>query len=270
MDHYLRHEISADRIELIPQDNWKRQEVLQFDQQETFDRGDATRWLCLSTVAVSIASAITCIALGASVFKGQDPDQSGDSYEETNDYPHHWTRISVTPVEAEILPLALNAIITVFLDGLGFIHATTLRWALGDKLTFSANLRLFTSAKSCFALSVPANVLYALLLILCYTSTSLFFANRPPPEFCETHEGLGIQNGCGNDVHVSPAALYCLGIGLLGQCANVELKSARHCMGYGEFCSCLTENSVCCQSADIAESEYRSRLELEEGCQDAQ
>ena len=225
MDNYLRHEISSERIELIAQDHWKHQDVQQFDQQEAFHRGDATRRLCLSTVAISIAAAIACIALGASVFKGQESDPR-DSYEETNDYPHHWTTISVTPVEAEILPLALNAIITVFLDGLGFIHATTLRWALGDRLSFNANLRLFTSSKSCIALSAPANALYALLLILCYTSTSLFFANRPPPEFCETHEGLSNPKGCGNDVHVSPAALYCLGIGLLGQCALVSWQYA--------------------------------------------
>jgi hypothetical protein len=96
--------------------------------------------------------------------------------------------------------------------------------ALGAQLTFNANLRLFTSSKSCIALSRPANTLYAVLLILCYTSTSLFSVSRPPPEFCETHAGLAYSPPCGNDVHVSPPALYCLGFGLIGQCFLVGFQ----------------------------------------------
>ena len=221
MENYLRHEISSDRIELITRDTWKHQDPKALDQEESYDRGDATRRLCLSAIAVSAALAVVCIALGATVFKAKTPGNPGDGFTTQPRYPHNWSTVSVAPVTGELLPLALNAIMTVCLDSLGFIHATTLRWALGTQLTFNANLRLFTSSRTCIALSWPANTLYALLMILCYTSTSLLFASPPSVEFCNMHGTFDNGYFCGDDVSVSPPALYCLGIGLIGQCVLV-------------------------------------------------
>lgn len=227
MDRFLRHEISSEQIELIPGEDWRGNDVKSAfvtDQHETYHRGTWTKWLCLSTLGLCAVLGVVCTALGTTVFDFEETSKTGEAVGATdqNIAPHTWPSVYVSPVTGELLPLLLNAIMTIALDGLGFIHATTLRWALGERLTFNANLRLFTSSRSCYALAWPVNILYAILLILCYTSTSLLFANRPPPDFCQTHSDLGYgTQGCGNEVHISPPALYCLGVGLLGQAALV-------------------------------------------------
>lgn len=50
----------------------------------------------------------------------------------------------------ELLPLALNILVTVINETLGYVHTISLRWALQreGRLAFNSNLRLFTSART--------------------------------------------------------------------------------------------------------------------------
>ena len=88
MDNYLRHEISSERIELIAPNNWKQHDTRSFEQenirgfegQDSYHRGTSTRKLCLSTLAISAALAIVCIALGTTVWKAETPDELEDFY----------------------------------------------------------------------------------------------------------------------------------------------------------------------------------------------
>ena len=79
------------------------------------------------------------------------------------DGPYHdWPQVELSQTAAELLPLLLSFVITMLIESMGLIHATTLRWALGDRLAFSSNLRLFTSA--------PLPTLCMPHLSLCHTS----------------------------------------------------------------------------------------------------
>lgn len=207
--------MSADEIELLPTGVYGMEVVKAIGQPEHYDKGPVTWFLCMSALAGSWILGILCIVFGALHGKISFGDHSKDVLD------HGWPVFHASPIEAELLPLLLNFVMTVFLDGLGHIHATTLRWALAERLEFNANLRLFTSSRSHAALSWPANVLFAGLLILCYTSTSLLFANQPSQRFCDLHPGLGssAEQGCGENVHISKPALGTLGAGLLGQAA---------------------------------------------------
>lgn len=211
----------ADELELVPKGIQGTYDAPAHDE-ESFDKGKVTHMICLTALAVSWAVGIACVVIAATEKPKQSvPADANDDYE--NDWAaHSWKPVFASRYAAELSPLALNAVMTALLDGLGLIHATTLRWSLGDKLTFNANLRLFTSSRKHAALSWPINVAFALLLILCYTSTSLFFANQPSDAFCKLHAGgLGKDEHprCGDEVYLATPAVYTLGVGVLGQAA---------------------------------------------------
>lgn len=211
----------SDEIELVPKAAHGSENVEAIGHNEIYDKGSLTWTLCMSALAGSWILGTVCIVLGAIIKAPKHGTTSVGHYYYRYTPNHDWPIFYSSPFEAELLPLLLNFIMTVLLDGLGLIHATSLRWALNERLTFNANLRLFTSSRSHVALSWPANILFAGLLILCYTSTSLLFANQPSHAFCDLHPGLGSAKylGCGDDVHISMPALCTLGAGMLGQAA---------------------------------------------------
>jgi hypothetical protein len=105
---------------------------------------------------------------------------------------------------------------------MGFIHSTTLRWALRDRLTFNSNLRLFTPAPSAVCFSMAANILYATFMVVAYAATSLMFAIKPSSGFCEDFSRLlGDEKslGCDGSVALATPAVCALGVALLGQAA---------------------------------------------------
>ena len=137
------------------------------------------------------------------------------------DGPYHdWPQTELSQTAAELLPLLLSFIITMLIESMGLIHATTLRWALGDRLAFSSNLRLFTSARPYFCFSTASNTLYAAFIIVSYVAASLVFAVSPSDVFCNKFSnprGDEIYNGCGDFVVLATPAVCYLGVGLLGQ-----------------------------------------------------
>jgi len=109
------------------------------------------------------------------------------------------------------------------MESMGLIHSTTLRWALRDRLNFSSNLRLFTSAPAlCF--STAANILYATLIVVSYAAASLMFAIEPSKDFCNYFSNLlsdESEKGCNGTVALATPAVCALGVALLGQAALV-------------------------------------------------
>lgn len=141
-----------------------------------YNRSEGTRLICIAVIMVSAIVCFASLIIAIVLFT--------HSRDFTLFDPHISTfmrLVYVFPYSGEVLALAANAIITACLEGLAYIHATSLRWALYEenRLEYNTNLRLFTSAR----LSKPnrwhINTLMAVSLIICYSSTSLMFLNLP-------------------------------------------------------------------------------------------
>ncbi|KAF2790657.1 hypothetical protein K505DRAFT_327449 [Melanomma pulvis-pyrius CBS 109.77] len=74
----------------------------------------------------------------------------------------------------EVVTLAFNTIVTMVTECLGYVHSVSLRWALyhESRLHHNSSLRLFTSSRNSPPNSCYANVIWALLLTLCYSCAS--------------------------------------------------------------------------------------------------
>lgn len=88
-------------------------------------------------------------------------------------------RIFILPIKHRYirlgLSLAINALVTACTEVTGYVHGTTLKWALARKgrLRFNANLRLFTAAGSILSVNGHlSNMLFTLSLLLSYVASS--------------------------------------------------------------------------------------------------
>jgi hypothetical protein len=114
-------------------------------------------------------------------------------------------RLSRTATEA--LTFTTNIIVTLVIDCLGFIHGTSLRWALyrEGRLHFNSNIRLLTSARKSAPNRWPSNVLCFACMILCYAATSQLFLK------------YGFSTQLAEYVWINTIAIAALGLGLMGQ-----------------------------------------------------
>lgn len=128
------------------------------------------RNLCILALFLGWSSSILCIVMGCymiyiplpldSVFNGKYV-QIGASYycfsaglEENGDFNQRGHRIYAMPKDIQLLvTLGLSTTANILLDCLGYIHATTLRWALvrENRLQTNSNLRFFSRSKFSFA-----------------------------------------------------------------------------------------------------------------------
>lgn len=181
-----------------------------------YDKCENTRLIC---IAVIIASAIVCFACLVIAVVLFDHPRSFTLFD-----PPFFTfmrLLRVFPYFGEVLSLIVNLIFTGCLEGLAYIHTTSLRWALYEenRLESNTNLRLFTSARLINPNKWYINTLMAVSLIVCYSSTSLIFLNLPlgnlgsggNPEYGEEYlDGFdGLLNV------VNPVALCGLFLGIL-------------------------------------------------------
>jgi len=128
----------------------------------------------------------------------------------------HHHRLGAMPLDlsttsTEILALVVNVILTLLMDGLAYIHATSLRWALyGERrLEFNTNIRLLRSSRQSLPNKWYSNAISLLCLILCYAGTStLFIATTSTGDF---------QKCAVRCTNLNAMAIYALGFGLLGQ-----------------------------------------------------
>jgi len=175
-------------------------------ENANFPRGTLTRILCIAGLCASASVSTICIAAGAAYYNKAQYQSQG------------WLSLNMARALKETLPLLINILVAALTESTGFIHATTLRWALGEKLIFTSNLRLFSRGQGHFAFGRISNFLNAGFLILSYSATSLVLVGLPPDEVCNQPQ-LNVKS-CGDDaVYFCPGALIGLGIGLAGNAA---------------------------------------------------
>jgi hypothetical protein len=149
-----------------------------------FEVGLGTRNYCLAALSLTWAAGIALLVTGVTLLRT----------------PHSaWMSQGVN---VELATLALNVCLTGLMEGNGFIHTTSLRWALHleGRLAFNSNLRLFTSSSTSKPNSWCCNAVYAVTTITSYASASLFFQKAyNEPDITVVH----------------PAALLLLGSSLL-------------------------------------------------------
>ncbi|PMD29192.1 hypothetical protein L207DRAFT_504579 [Hyaloscypha variabilis F] len=160
-----------------------------------FNDSRATAILCLISLAFTWLAVIGCFVAAVLVIKV--PGVPGV-------YFLQLAPLSTTAAEA--LSFAINIVVGLITDGIGFIHGTSLRWSLYHerRLHFNTNIRLFTSARRSAPNRWPSNLLCITSLILCYAATSQLFVKFGDPA---------------GHFWVNRMAIAALGLGLLIQAA---------------------------------------------------
>jgi len=165
-----------------------------------FDRAISTRNICICGLVATWLVSLFCIGFASySIHIGENWGHR------LYQLPH---------LASELLPLIFNLVVTLCADCLGYIHGTSLRWALWreNRLAFNSNLRLFTGARKSVSNSAIVNAISACWLILTYTGSSQTFLYTGGSNF-------GDYRNAGSDFRVSinNIAVAALGIGLCGQ-----------------------------------------------------
>ena len=209
------------------------EETKQFIQHQAeaagddFDRSNTTRNFSLAGVGLSWLTALGCITAGAALLNRAAESATGhltvvnDSYASYN--TDGWLHISMSQIQRQFTFLALDITIAILTDSIGLVHSTTLRWALKDRLTFNANLRLFIVAPDSWAFDRISNFFGAGFLAVCYCASSLKFADTARYNYIPTMTEKVIIDDESDvnvgSVYLSPSAILALGIGLMGAAA---------------------------------------------------
>lgn len=131
-----------------------------------YDKCEVTRMACIVAIIASGIACLICLVVSIDLFvhHGNDP------FNQTFLRP-----LNLSSGGAEVVALVVNLVMTGCIEGLGYIHATSLRWALYEenRLEYNTNLRLFTNSRSSGPNRWYMNIIFAGSLILCYASTSL-------------------------------------------------------------------------------------------------
>lgn len=160
-----------------------------------YDRGISIRNICVGFLALSWLAGLGAIIVPLVAFRQKGP----------------WS-FTLSPAAVEVIALATNVFVTVLNESMGYIHAASLRWALQKegRLTFNANLRLFSSSRCTAVNKWYTNLAVIICAILTYSTPSL------------TYLRLGDTNVgdfTGDNAIVNRVAVVCLGIGITGQAA---------------------------------------------------
>lgn len=176
-----------------------------------FDSSSRSRTLSKVGLVISCWTGFICLGFGIRFVTNQN-----GAYLDLNIYTK------------EILPLALNVLVTCINEALGYIHTNSLRWALQreGRLAFNSNLRLFTSARTSKANAWYANICMLFCIVMSYASTSLIFMGDIPIDQ-SAHTATSLLPDSSTNF-VCGYALLTLAIGILGQCiiASAALYSA--------------------------------------------
>lgn len=154
-----------------------------------YDKALLTRHFCIFGLFFSALTGTSFIVVGALVKGSSSP-------------------LNISSNATKAVSLAINLLILVCTEPMGFIHSTSLKWALfrEQTLEFNANLRLLTFSKTSAPNGVVANILYLFSLATCYAASPLVLVSRD-----EAYEELVSYS-------ISKTGPICLGISLLIQC----------------------------------------------------
>lgn len=122
---------------------------------------------------------------------------------------------------AILVQLLLNLLVTVILDTTGYIHATTLKWALckEGRLQFNSNVQLFTSARAYGPNSWYMNSVSLLGLAISYGATSSAITDAViVGQWNErTQEAEYKLSDTSDIIDVNGLAIFALGVGVFLQ-----------------------------------------------------
>jgi hypothetical protein len=126
---------------------------------------------------------------------------------------------SLNKFALELIPLAINVVVLVVTECLGYIHATSLRWALfyEGKLEFNTNLRLLTFSRRNFANGWFANSVFFVTLTLCYGASPMVLLRNTYDFYL--FDGAGGFEVYSHLVSISRITPIVLGVAILIQCA---------------------------------------------------
>ncbi|KAG2345091.1 hypothetical protein BDR05DRAFT_998688 [Suillus weaverae] len=137
-----------------------------------YDRGLTSRRYAL--VGVACSSIFSCSCIIAGIVTLANHGVLGVTV--INMAPWSVPAYSQLRLQKEMLALALNSIVTLCTESIGFVHDISLRSALASecRLRFNTNLRLLTAARGwCNPNGTLLNGISAVLLIISYSSVSL-------------------------------------------------------------------------------------------------
>jgi len=162
------------------------------------DRGHSTRFGCLLGLGATWLAILGCLISSVFIIA----TQGGSCVYET----------SLSAAGARGASFVINILLALFTDAVGYIHATSLRWALfrENRLEFNTNTRLFNSTRRSLSNWWPTNILALASLVVCYASTSQIFISG-------TREISSSSPPTGESFFVNGIAIFSLGVGLFGQ-----------------------------------------------------
>lgn len=173
-----------------------------------YDKSTTTKKACIGAIIIGALLSFTCFVLSVIIFAKSKQLNASLLMGPVPGYA-----MFLSAGASEVLALTVNVILTLCLEGLAFVHATSLRWALyrENRLSFNTNLRLLTSAKSSGPNKIYVNTISVVSLILCYAATSQLF-------IVGAWNGQELRNwvslGPGSTL-INAVALFILALGLL-------------------------------------------------------
>ncbi|QKX63931.1 uncharacterized protein TRUGW13939_11103 [Talaromyces rugulosus] len=182
----------------------KQRSVSSSEDGTTYDIATTTRSACIVAVSTGAILALLCFVTGIYIFATNGKTLVAP-----------W---SISSAGQEALVLAVNAVLTLCIDGMMLVHSVSLRWALyrDGRLEYNTNIRLFTSLKSSGPNKWYINALALFCLVLSYGSSSiLLLDNQEIDTNVEWSEVVSGQTR----LAVNATALVALALGLAGQAA---------------------------------------------------
>lgn len=184
-----------------------------------YDPSTGTRTGCIVATAIGMAAALTCLVYGSIILKN-NPDTLSAEYPILRDHSYDDSYVNLDKIHrfqvertnalirTELGVLAVNVVLTLCIDGMMYVHAVSLRWALYDegRLEYNTNIRLFTSSRRFRPNKWPVNIVALLSLVLTYAASSVMFI--PQDGLLFNDYVVLIVNG---------TAVVAMGIGLAGQ-----------------------------------------------------
>jgi hypothetical protein len=193
------------------------------------DKGQRTEIFCILGLGLSGVAILACLISSIVILENSDL------------YCFKQVNLSVTGAEAT--SFVINILVALVTDSMGFIHGTSLRWALYNegRLEFNTNIRLFTSARTNAANRWPANIVVICSLILCYAATSQMFLTGyvDVDTMAEALDGTLATN-----FYVNGIAVAALGLGLLGQAAITTWSMVSMSSSIGSWSSNSLNNTL--------------------------
>lgn len=166
----------------------------------SFDRSLGTRQASIGILTVGALVAAGCFAYSIYIYVARSSIQID--------------HINLGQDAREVIVLGAFTVLTFLTDQLSYVHSVSLRWALYNegRLDFNTNIRLFASSRNTLPNSWFANLLSMFFLVLSYAAVSqLFIQFWLSPAVLSKEVFLTIPTA------VNAAAIFALGIGLLGQ-----------------------------------------------------